>query len=333
MEIKNVNLCVVDNDHSSYSSRLGRKAVASGDFHMVEMCSSYDEAMENIEEGSADLILEIPPFFEKELMRGEGSRVLISANTVNGTKGALGSSYLSAIVTDFAGEIRDETGVTEGSDVGITPAVEVVIQNRFNPHLDYKVFMIPALMVMVMTMLCGFLPALNIVSEKEKGTIEQINVTPVSKFTFILAKLVPYWIIGFVVLTICFALVALVYGLFPEGNLFTIYLFAVLYVLTVSGCGLLVSNYSDTMQQAMFVMFFFIMVLLLLSGLFTPVNAMPEWAQWITVFNPLKYFMQVMRLVYLKGSSIADLYMQLGALLTFALVINCWAVLSYRKNS
>jgi ABC-2 type transport system permease protein len=193
--------------------------------------------------------------------------------------------------------------------------------------------MVPALMVMLLTMLAGFLPALNIVSEKEVGTIEQMNVTPVNKFTFILAKLIPYWIIGFIVLTICFILAALVYGLFPAGSLLTIGLFAGIYTLVVSGLGLIISNHSNTMQQAMFVMFFFIMVLILMSGLFTPINSMPPWAKAITLFNPLRYFIEVMRMVFLKGSVLADLIPQMLALVGFAIFFNTWAVISYRKTN
>lgn len=192
--------------------------------------------------------------------------------------------------------------------------------------------MIPALMVMLLTMLCGFLPALNIVGEKEAGTIEQINVTPVGKFTFILAKLIPYWLIGFVVLTLCFILAWALYGIFPAGHFLVIYFFAIIFVLAVSGLGLVISNHSATMQQAMFVMWFCMLILILMSGLFTPVRSMPEWAQWITMLNPLKYFMQVMRMVYLKGSGFIDLLPQLGALLAFALFFNIWAVKSYRKS-
>ena len=173
-------------------------------------------------------------------------------------------------------------------------------------------------MVMLLTIVCGFMPALNIVSEKEIGTIEQINVSPVGKFQFILAKLIPYWVIGFVVLSISFVLAWLVYGLVPAGNLLTIYAGMALYVLTVSGLGLLVSNTSDTMQQAMFVMFFFMIV--------------PGWAQKITLFNPLRYFIQIMRMIYLKGSGFADLLTQFSALAVFTVTINLWAVLSYRKN-
>jgi ABC-2 type transport system permease protein len=255
---------------------------------------------------------------------------MISANAVNGTKGGLGSYYLSGIISDFSSEIRSSWNpATNTSQI---PVIGIASRYRFNPNLNYQVFMVPALMVMLLTMLCGFLPALNIVSEKEAGTMEQMNVTPITRFTFIFSKLLPYWIIGFIVITIGFGISWLVYGLVPAGNLGTIYIFAAIYILAVSGLGLVISNYSETMQQAMFVMYFFMMVLIMLSGLFTPVKSMPQWAQDITIFNPLKYFMQVMRMIYLKGSGIAELSTQLFALLGFALFFNIWAVLNYRKT-
>ena len=193
--------------------------------------------------------------------------------------------------------------------------------------------MVPALMVMLLTMICGFLPALNVVGEKEVGTIEQINVTPVSKLTFILAKLIPYWLIGFIVLTICFFLAWLLYGILPVGHFVTIYLFAVVFLFVVSGFGLVISNHSATLQQAMFVMWFFMLILMLMSGLFTPVHSMPEWAQLIAALNPLKYFVEVMRTIYLRGGGIVELLPQLGALTAFAVFFNLWAVRSYRKNN
>ena len=329
LEIKNINLAVVDNSHGSYSRRLVEKAMSSGYFRLVDVADSYGQAMEGVKQGVTDAVLEIPASFDGDLIKEKQAKVLISSNTVNGTKGAFGGAYLSAIIADFNREIIAELGL---SAPATAPKIEVVVQNRFNPHLNYRVFMVPALMVMVLTMLCGFLPALNIVSEKEKGTIEQINVTPVHKFTFILAKLIPYWIMGVLVLTICFGLARLVYGLVPAGSLFTIYLFAVLYILTVSGLGLIISNYAGTMQQAMFLIFFTVMILILMSGLFTPVSAMPEWARTIASINPLTYFIQVTRQVYLKGSTISDLVTQAFALAGFVVFLNVWAVLSYRKR-
>lgn len=330
-EVKNIKLSVVDNDHSSYSERLIQKVTASGYFILEDVSGSNDEAMKSIESGQTDIILEISPEFEKDLIKTGVANVMISANAVNGTKGGLGSGYLSAIMNDFAKDITSEAGINVIK--GIVPSINIVPHNKYNIYLDYKVFMIPALVVMLLTMIAGFLPALNIVGEKEAGTIEQMNVTPVKRLVFILAKLIPYWIIGFVILSICFILAMLVYGLAPVGNLATIYLYATVYILVVSGLGLVISNYSDTMQQAMFVMFFFMLILILLSGLFTPVSSMPEWAQMITKINPLSYFIQVMRSIYLKGSSMMDLLPQLYALCGFAVFFNIWAILSYKKSS
>jgi ABC-2 type transport system permease protein len=152
------------------------------------------------------------------------------------------------------------------------------------------------------------------------------------KSLFILAKLIPFWVVGFFILSVGIAAAAWLYRLTPAGSIATIYLYSAVYILLVSGMGIVISNYSNTMQQAMFVMFFFILVIILLSGLFTPVSSMPAWAQAITYFNPLQYFMDVMRSIYLKGSGIRELLPQLFALCGFAAVFNVWAVLSYKKS-
>lgn len=329
LEVKDINLSVVDNDHSVYSQRLVQKIASSGYFRIANVSNTYAEAMESIEQGKADVIFEIEQDFERKLIKDGYAKVMIAANSVNGAKGGLSSSYLAQLVSGYASEIRSELNALTAP----LPTISIVPQFRYNPYLDYKTFIIPALMIIVLTALCGFLPALNIVGEKEKGTIEQLNVTPVSKLTFILAKLIPYWLIGFVVLTICFGLAALVYGLTPVGSLGTIYLFAMLFVLTFSGFGLVISNHSSTMQQAMFVMFFFNIIMILMGGIFTPVNSMPQWAQAITILNPLKYFIQVMRDVYLKGSNVWALSAQLIALSGFAVFFILWATLSYKKKA
>lgn len=330
-EVKNIHLSVVDGDHSTYSQRMVQKVTSSGYFLLTDVSATHGAAMRSVEAGQSDLILEVPPGFERSLVREGAAAVMITANAVNGTKASLGAAYLSAIVGDFAGELRQELG--QRGAAAAVPTITISGYNKFNPYLDYKVFMVPALMVMLLTLLTGFLPALNIVSEKEVGTIEQINVTPVGKLTFILAKLIPYWLIGFIVLTIGVGIAALVYGLLPAGSLFTIYLYTSVYILALSGLGLLVSSYSNTMQQAMFLIFFFVLVLILISGLFTPVSSMPAWARAIAMLNPLKYFMEVMRAVYLKGSSLPELLPQLLALCGFAVALNGWAVVSYKKSA
>lgn len=331
MEIKNVKLAIIDNDNSTYSKRLIHKVTASGYFMLENVSSSYGGALSSIESGKSDIIFEISPDFEKNLINNGLAEVMISANAVNGTKGGLGASYLSSILSDFSRDLQVDRGLRANKQ--ITPSINVVSNNKFNIYLDYKAFTIPALIVMLLTLITGFLPAFNIVGEKEIGTIEQMNVTPVNRIVFILGKIIPYWIIGYIVLTIGFVVAALVYGLVPVGSYLLIYFYAAVYILAVSGLGLIISNYSDTLQQSMFVMFFFILILVLLSGLFTPISSMPEWAQWITKINPLSYFMQVLRGIYLKGSGLMELLPQLLVLCGFAVALNIWAILSYKKNS
>jgi ABC-2 type transport system permease protein len=184
-----------------------------------------------------------------------------------------------------------------------------------------------------MMLMTGFLPALNIVGEKESGTIEQINVTPVSKWSFILAKLIPYWIIALFVITVCLLLAWLVYGITPAGPVWLIYVLAMLLALFFSSFGLIISNYSDTMQQAVFVMWFFVVVLLLLSGLFTPTRSMPQLAYLTTYVNPMHYFIEAMRTVFIRGGGLQSILHQLLALFAIATFMATWAVQSYKKNS
>lgn len=332
LEVKNIRLDIVDNDHSTVSRRLVDKIGASTYFRTTALPGTYGEALLAIEAGTADVILEIPRDFGKDWINGKTLCPLVAVNAVNGTKGSLGGSYLSSILDDYARELRSETPSKPRVEKPL-PRLKIATRNLFNPTLSYKYFMIPALMVILLTLICGFLPALNVVGEKEAGTIEQINVTPVHKFTFIAAKLIPYWLMGFVVLTISFVLAWLLYGILPAGHFITIYGFAWVFLPVVSGLGLVISNYSATLQQAMFVMWFFMLVLILMSGLFTPIHSMPEWAQWITRINPLRYFVEVMRSVYLRGSGFSELLPQLGGLLAFAFIFNLWAVKSYRKSS
>jgi len=324
-EMHNINLAVVDNDHSEMSKQLTNKVISSGYFNMKDVSPTYDRAMKSIENNDADLILEIPDRMEEQLGHDGQAQVLIAANAVNGTKGGLGSSYLSSIIMDFNQE-RNGTASSKVQPETVTTSF------LYNPHLDYKNNMVPGIMAFLLTIVGGFLSALNVVSEKEKGTIEQINVTPVPKALFLLSKLIPFWVIGFILLTIGVLVGWIVYGLVPTGNLGVIYLFAGVYLIAFTGFGLAISSVSSTQQQAMFTAFFFFIIFILLSGLFTPISSMPVWAQYLTYFNPLRYFVEVMRMVYLKGSTIADLGSYFGAIALFALFFNILAVISYRKK-
>jgi len=194
--------------------------------------------------------------------------------------------------------------------------------------------MVPGILAVLVTMVAGFMSSLNIVREKEIGTIEQINVTPIRKFHFIVGKLVPFWLIGVFVFTVgLFGISRLFYGIVPLGSVALLYGFLAIYLVALLGFGLLVSTYSDTQQQAMSVAFFFIMIFMLMSGLFTPIDSMPPWAQVIAHLNPVTYFIDVMRSIVLKGSGFRDLQRDFYIIVAFAVVLNGWAILNYRKTS
>ena len=305
MEVKNIRVDVVDIDRTTQSQRLVHDIEASNYFIFNGMQPTYQAAMTDIENGKADIILEI-----------RDGKYLIAANAVNGTKGAMGSAYLSQIVTK---DLRNDNVVG--------------VLNLYNKGQNYKLYMIPALLAIVMMLMTGFLPTLNIVGEKETGTIEQINVTPVSKWAFILSKLIPYWIIALFVVTVCLILAWLVYGITPVGSVWLVYLLAMLLALFFSSLGLIISNYSSTMQQAIFVMWFFVVCIMLLSGLFTPTRSMPQWAYLTTYINPMHYFIDAIRTVFIRGGGFQDIAHQLMALFGIGIVMACWAVQSYKKNS
>ena len=306
MEVKNIVVDVVDIDHTVESQRLVQQIAASNYFIFGGQKATYAEAMKDIEKGRADVILEI-----------RDGKYLIAANAVNGTKGSMGSAYLSEIVTS---NVKHQTS-------NITPLT------LYNKGQNYKLYMIPALFAIVMMLMTGFLPTLNIVGEKEAGTIEQMNVTPVSKWSFILAKLIPYWLIALFVITVCLLLAWFVYGITPAGPVWLIYVLAMLLALFFSSFGLIVSNYSDTMQQAMFVMWFFVVSIMLLSGLFTPTRSMPQWAYLTTYINPMHYFIDAIRTVFIRGGGLHETAHQVLALAGIGTLMGCWAVQSYKKNS
>ena len=306
MEVKNIVVDVVDIDHTVESQRLVQQIAASNYFIFGGQKATYAEAMKDIEKGRADVIFEI-----------RDGKYLIAANAVNGTKGSMGSAYLSQIVTS---NVKHQTS-------NITPLT------LYNKGQNYKLYMIPALFAIVMMLMTGFLPTLNIVGEKEAGTIEQMNVTPVSKWSFILAKLIPYWLIALFVITVCLLLAWLVYGITPAGPVWLIYVLAMLLALFFSSFGLIVSNYSDTMQQAMFVMWFFVVSIMLLSGLFTPTRSMPQWAYLTTYINPMHYFIDAIRTVFIRGGGLNETAHQVLALAGIGTLMGCWAVQSYKKNS
>ncbi|MBL7923864.1 MAG: ABC transporter permease [Bacteroidia bacterium] len=330
-EIRNVKMDVIDHDHSMYSREMIRKITSSGCFELAGYHDSYTAALHDVEHDRTDLILEIPAGFERTLVRENEAPLFIAVNAINGMRANLGAAYLNSIIRDYNQEVRAEWIRFPRFDE--QPRIEVQQRNWYNLHLNYKLFMVPGILVILLTMVGAFLAALNIVKEKEIGTIEQINVTPIRKHHFILGKLIPFWIMGLLVLSLGLLVARLIYGIVPVGNIGLIYLFAAIFLLAVLGLGLLISTISHTQQQAMLIAFFLMMIFILMGGLYTSIESMPRWAQVVTWFNPVTYFIDVVRMVVLKGSGLKDIAGHLGIIFIFAVVLNAWAVFSYRKRT
>lgn len=332
-EVKNVNIAYVDHDHSSYSQKLLHKIMSSGYFKLAGNPDSYKNGLKMIEEGNADLVLEIPPGFERNLVREGSQKVNLSVDAINGTKSALGGSYLLSVINDFNNSL--DVNVKFSARKSDNSPAKIVIKetNWYNPRAEYKYYMVPGILVLLLTLIGGFITALNIVKEKEIGTIEQINVTPIKKWQFILGKLIPFWIVGMIVFTIGLVVMYVIYGIFPEGSLFTLYVFAAIYLIALLGLGLLISTFADTQLQAMFIAYFFMMVFMLMSGFFTNTESMPDWARKMSNLTPVTHFIKVVRLIVLKGSRFYEVQTEFYYLIGFAVVLNGLAIYNYRKTN
>ena len=331
-EVKNINVAFVDHDHSSYSQKLINKIASSGYFKLVGSSSSYNDALVMIEKNKADIVLEVPAGFERNLVREGSQKVNLSIDAINGTKSAIGGGYITAVLSDFNTSLDINTKILSANQPKIQ-GISITYSSWFNPRKEYKYYMVPGILVLLLTMVGGFITALNIVREKEIGTIEQINVTPIKKWQFILGKLIPFWIVGMIVFTVGLTVMYLVYGIFPKGSFAVLYLFASVYLVALLGFGLLISTFSNTQLQAMFVAFFFMMIFMLMSGFFTSVDSMPGWARQISNATPVTHFISVVRPIVLKGSGLSEIKNELFYLIGFAILLNGLAILNYRKTT
>ncbi|NMB37023.1 MAG: ABC transporter permease [Bacteroidales bacterium] len=326
MDVRNVKVAVVDLDHSTTSHRIMSHISAAEDLILYRATAEFELAMRDLEDGNVDIIVQIPKRFERDMTLSTPQKISIMANAVNATKGSMGTQYIAQTIARALTEVSNEKSMERMPEL-------ITVQNRFNPTLNYSHFMIPALMIIIFILVCGFLPGLSIVEEKEMGTIEQINVSPVNRFHFTLSKLIPYWLIGIFALFISMLIVKFVYKLSPTGSVGTIYFGAFLFILTISGLSLTIANFSDTLQQLMFVLFFFIMIFIMMSGLLTPIDSMPKWAQIITYALPPRYFIDILRSVYLKGTTIAEQWENFVALGAFSVIFNILAAITYKKQA
>lgn len=329
-EVKNIKFSYIDNDRSTVSRELIEKFKATSYFDVVAEFPDFGSANSAMLSGETDVILEIPPLFEQKLRKEKTAGLGITINAIDGAAAGVESGYINQIILDYNRGLIGR--YSDPSDKEIMPMViEGIPSFWYNTDLDYNTFMVPGILVLLVTMITLFLSGMNIVREKEIGTLEQINVTPIRKSEFIIGKLFPFWVIGMGLLTIGLILAKLIFNTPMVGSLGLLYLYTSVYLLVILGMGLLISNFTETQQQAMFIAWFFVVIFILMSGLFTPIESMPVWAQRITDFNPIKYFVEIVRMVMLKGSGFTDILPQLTKTAVYAAVMNLLAVWSYKK--
>ncbi|MCF8303246.1 MAG: ABC transporter permease [Bacteroidales bacterium] len=332
-DMKHIDMYVVDKDLSSASRQLVSKFEGSPFFFVNQQSFSVENGEDHLITNEADVVLHIHEGFEKDLMVQPGTKsqakMQLLINAVNGTKAGLINAYSTNVIADFRKEIiKSENLIAKGE---IPSAINVNFSHWYNPELNYKIFMLPGILVILITIIGMFLSALNLVREKEMGTSEQINVTPIRKYQFIIGKLLPFWIIALFELAIGLVIGYFAFSVPILGNISTLVLFAAIYLFAVLGIGLFISTVSSTQQQVMFVSFFFMLTFILMSGIFTPVESMPGWAQNLNIINPFAYFIRVIRMILLKGSDMIDISREIVSMSLYALISLSFAVWRYRK--
>lgn len=334
-EIKNVNLCVVDADLTSRSQSLVNRLEGSSFFRVNQQSFSLEEAQKLLHRDQCDMILHIPTGFGRDLVRDQGSSVMVSANAINASTAQLSWAYLNGVLRDYNAEVAVEMKAAGSSMTAMDVPPRITVTNRYwyNELLTYSWFMLPGILGILITAIGFVLAGLNLVREKEVGTIEQINVTPVKKVQFMASKMIPFLLIGLVDLALGLAIGRLVFHIPFEGSAGLLFLGSAIYLVAVLGLALFVSTFSSTQQQFMFVAFFLMILFILMSGVFTPVESMPLWAQKVNLANPLVYLMRINRMVMLKGSGFGDIIGNIGALLIIAALFMGFAVRKYRKTA
>jgi ABC-2 type transport system permease protein len=330
-EIKHVNLCIIDNDFSSESRGLINKLEGSTFFRVTFSTWSEKEANDLLHRNKCNLILNIPSGFGKDIGSGKSTKILATINAINASTAQLTWAYLNGVISDYNLNI-----VTNNiSKNSIMPLSTIQITNRywFNEMLNYKYYMLPGILVILVTAIGFLLAGLNMVREKEIGTIEQINVTPVRKYHFIIAKMVPFLLIGIIDLALGLIIGKITFNIPFEGSILVMFLGSTIFLIAVLGLALFISTFSGTQQQYMFVAFFFMIIFVLMSGIFTPAESMPVWAQKFNLVNPVAYLMRINRMVMLKGSTIHDISTELYSLFIIAICFSVFAVSRYRKTA
>jgi ABC-2 type transport system permease protein len=341
-EVSNARMHVVDLDRTSTSRGLVEHLQASGRFTVASRVPSLRAADAGLLDRDVSVILQIPRHFERDLVRDGTAPVQLVVNAEEGVAAGILQSYALRIVDAYARglgpALHPRAAQVRGRGAELPPrpgqpAIDVRTRGWFNPTLNYKHYMVPGILVSLVTLIGMLLTAQNIARERELGTLEQLNVTPITKGQFIAGKLIPFWILALVIFSLGLLVGRLVFGIPMRGSLALVFLAAAVYLVVALGIGLWISTITRTQQQTMFVSFFIMMIYLLMSGLFTPIDSMPRWAQWLAQANPVKHFVVIMRAVLVKGAGLRAVAVPLVVLAVYGAFVLTAAVRRYSKTT
>lgn len=323
-DVPRARLLVIDEDRSAMSARLTDRLDGSGRFHVVGVVPTDAGVESALLEREARAVLHIPRDFERDLVRLGRASVQLSLDAEEGASAGVLQTAALAIVGDMSGDL---------ASVKSGPTLDISASRWFNASGNYKHFMVPGLLVSLTSIIGLLITAQSIVREKELGTIEQLNVSPITRTQFLVGKLLPFWLLAMVVFTVGMLVGVFVFGIPTRGSLPLVFVSAGVYLVVALGVGLLISTIARTQQQVMFVSFFILLLYLLLSGIFTPLESAPKWAQWIAMTNPVKYFVYIMRTVLVRGGGLAEVWPTLGGLALAGIGVMILAVRRYSKQA
>jgi len=341
-EIKRSPAYIVDFDHTTTSRGVVSRLGSSGFFDIVGQSGSPDSANDAMLGGRATLVVTIPHDFERSLVRTGTAPIGLDVNAEKGSAAGIVQSYASQILSDYSRELSAEihpnrrtisVGSPDEQAPRDVPRIETRIQSRYNPTLNYKHYMVPGILVALVTMIGTLLTAQNIAREREMGTLEQLNVTPITRAEFITAKLLPFWVLALVDLALGLLVGHLVFGVPIRGSVLLLLASAGVYLIVALAIGLFISTGVETQQQAMFVSFFILMIYLLMSGLLTPIDSMPHWVQVLSELNPVRHFVSISRAVLVKGAGFADIARPLAILAVYGVAVLGLAIRLYHKRT
>lgn len=366
-EIKVLDIAFIDNDHSQVSRDIINNFNSSEIFVSHGLLSSKKQADRMMKHDKIDLLVEIPHNFEQNLYRGGATQIAVTANAINSMKAGIGTGYVQEIIGGYmrgfmmehgavmmqqsssmaqmqeaAAARNKRDGKTSSSMLMLQPTAASVptmpatinISNIYwyNEQMNYKNLIVPGILVILVTLIGCYVTALNLVREKEIGTIEQVNVTPIKRWQFLLGKMIPFWLLGITEFIAGLVIMKFIFGISIQGSVPLLLGITAIYLLVMLGLGFFISSVSENQLQSMFIVLFLFIVFVLLSGVFTPTEGMPDWARYINWVNPMSFYIEVIKKIILKGSEFISVQKETIVLAVMAVIVNVGALLSYKES-